>query len=299
MVKGSSCILRTFLRNFLPTILDDQVPRSLHSRRSDKTPPLKPPSLSLLSSSRMIVVDKNHDLASQVVVTTPTGVDGIDAKHKRRRHSRAGSKLREEDHVKPVCREIGIQVEIREPVPKKSPGRFLSFGKRTESANGIRRVSLEIEIDAICSTKKVENVETSNQTSVEAPTEEPRVEPSAMTEMTDTKKSRKLSKKTPKIRDKNIFNKVRKMSQFISALKNSTTIKRRKAEENIAAEVQNNPVEFGNSGQCCEVHNSSSCSVAKGETPFGNVTFEERSVKENNYLGLPNLHVKFSKVFYF
>ena len=175
----------------------------------------------------------------------------------------------------------------------------MSFGKRTESANGIRRVSLEIEIDAICSTKKVENVETTNQTSVEASTEEPRVEPSPTTEMSDTKKNRKLSKKSPKIRDKNIFNKVRKMSQFISALKNSTTIKRRKAEENIAAEVQNNPVEFGNSGQCCEVHNSNSCSVAKGETPFGNVTFEERSVKENNYLGLPNLHVKFSKVFYF
>jgi hypothetical protein len=340
--------------------------RQLAARKSRTPPPLKLPNLALLQNSKMIVVDKNHDLASQVIVgpSTPTS-DASDSKHKRRRRS----KVREDDvhhhhhhhhhHVKPESREIGIQVEIA-PVPKKSPGRFLSFGKRTDSSNGIRRVSVDLELsDNTKSAKKTESstgdvskksikktdsgtinvskksakktetstpdvsnkttkmaesptVDVSNKSSkmTESPTVDvskieipPEQLPETQIEISDHESLKnRPSKKSLKNREKNIFNKVRKMSQFISALKNSSASKRRKAEEALAASVL---LQTTHNGQCC-MHSdaaakakidSSTFSNVTFEQKLANVTFEERHVKDNTSLGLPAMTVKFSKVY--
>jgi hypothetical protein len=250
------------------------------------------------------MIDKNHDLASQVVVgpMTPTGGgegSTMNAKQKHRRRSKS-STVRDDDHHKPICREIGIQVEIL-PVPKKSPGRFLSFGKRTDSTNGIRRVSLEIELtDSNGKAIKMVENSTKGSTTAETPHEDLQIsevctKPGAVV---DSKKNRVPgSKKSLKTREKNLFNKVRKMSQFISTLKNSSANKRRKAEEALAAAVHQTN-EFGHNGQCCQVHGcTNDLSKQQPESSFGNVTFEDRPFKDN--LGLPSINDKLSKVYYF
>ena len=282
--------------------ISEERQRSSALRRSGKTPPpLKLPSLALLSNSKMI--DKNHDLASQVVVgpMTPTGGEGStsNAKHKHRRRSKSSTVRDHEDHVRPICREIGIQVEIL-PVPKKSPGRFLSFGKRTDSSNGIRRVSLEIELTDSNgkAMKMIDN--NSKGSTAETPHEELQIMEVCTKSETalESKKNRVPGpKKSLKTREKNLFNKVRKMSQFISALKNSSANKRRKAEEALAAAVHQTN-EFGHNGQCCQVHGcTNDLSKPQPESSFGNVTFEDRPFKDN--LGLPSINDKLSKVYYF
>ena len=258
-------------------------------RRTSRTPPpTKFPST--LQTAKMVVVDKNHDLASQVIVSSVTlSSDALDAKQKRRRRSR-GSNLRDDDGhcvAKPPCREIGIQVEIL-PVPKKSPGRFLSFGKRADSSNGIRRDAAMV--DQKTPTKNVEQAPADVQPKAPSgPDNINHADGSAESfEKTENVESKK-SKKSFKNRDRNIFNRVRKMSQFISALKNSKSSKRRKAEEALAAAAQHHT---GHNGRCCQ-HRSSD---AKGDAAFANVTFEERNLKDNASLGLPSMSVKFSKV---
>ena len=232
----------------------------------------------------------------QVILTSG---DASDAKHKRRRRSR-GSTFRDEVVVKPPSREIGIQVEIS-PMPKKSPSRFLSFGKRSDSSNGVRRdggdnndvKTTSCKADTKTPTKTVEiaNVDATLKTPAGSPAmtqqECDRIE--AMDNAAESKRNRKKS--SVKNREKNIFNKVRKMSQFISALKNSTANKRRKADEVIAAAMLQ---QQQNNGQCCQQHCSSD---AKRDSIFGNVTFEEMNLKDNSMLGLPQMNIKFSKVF--
>ena len=85
------------------------------------------------------------------------------------------------------------------------------------------------------------------------------------------------------------------MSQFISALKNSSANKRRKAEE---ASLAASALQTGhNNGQCC-MHGDAA-KDRNETTNVANVTFEERLVKDNSSLGLPAMNVKFSKVYCF
>jgi hypothetical protein len=235
-----------------------------------------------------MLVDKNHDLASQVVVAATAAGDAGDAKQKRRRRSRCSSHRDDDGHraAKPPCRDIGVQVEIL-PMPKKSPGRFLSFGKRAESSNGFRRVSGEIELSEPSRLTKSVDLTKADEPApnvAPAPAAHVAAEKADPPDNPEQKRGR-LSKKSLKNREKNIFNKVRKMSQFISALKSS---KRRKEDEPASQQQQHS----GHNGQCC-VHRDSD---APRDATFAGVTFEERPVKDAMCLGLPAINDKHSKV---